>query len=49
MDAKTSEVLLEGNVGDLAATSKRLAELPAGEYIITVDGHRTRYVKSNKE
>lgn len=49
VDVKTSEVLLEGAVDDHLATSKRLEELPAGEYIITVDGHSTRYVKSNKE
>lgn len=48
-DAKTSEVVREGIVGDRKETNKRLAELPPGEYTITVDGHRTRYVKSNKE
>jgi hypothetical protein len=46
IDAKTLSVIQEGSIEDLEEVSKFLAELPAGSYIINMDGNTTRMVKS---
>jgi len=46
MDMKSMKVIIEGTVED-EDINALLTELPAGSYIINVDGNTTRYVKTN--
>lgn len=46
MDMKTMKVIEKG-AGEGVDINTILAELPAGSYVINVDGNTTRYIKSN--
>jgi hypothetical protein len=48
VDAKTLKVVEEGTFEGLVKTSKHLSELPAGSYIITLDGNSTSVMSSMK-
>lgn len=47
IDMKTLKVIKEGTTEDIEETNTLLDGLPEGTYVVTVDGNRTRYVKSN--
>lgn len=47
LDMKNLEVIREGKIEDTAEINSLLNELPSGDYVINIDGTKTRYVKSN--